>query len=347
VVIVAAVAAVLGGVRLVRNALQPGPGVLPPITPVHAYHVVYDETFQGNVVRVEDDTVERPYHALSLTKDGTKPISGDLTNDDGFWVFNDRGWGLINPAPQRASDDPQPALGLAAGLHIGEARVIGHDTIVGRMCTVVRTGGPVGSALTKATSSNHVDICLDSSGVMLSYRWTLNGKLAQTKRASMFDPNPTITSATFVPTPAPAADRRVSVVKATGLSDASRAKLDPQLDPPASLRFDGGWVRVEALSSSLQVTTTLLYRSGSDGLVTVDYNSSGQTPTGTKISLRGGRTAYLQLGLDLTRLLVPINPNSSITIEGVDPAEVRAVADALRDHAPSPPSTAAPSTTTG
>jgi hypothetical protein len=326
------VVAIVLAVGAVRDALAPGPGSLPPITPAHAYKIDYRIVFQpGNVVRQEEDVVERPFHSIQLSRTDTGKLNtGELTNDQGLFFYHDpKGWTLIDPDPQRAANDPDPAAALTMALKHGIARVLKTDTLLGRPCSLVRVGSPLGQPLTKGpTGSNHVDLCLDRTGVILSYAWTLNGKLAQSMTATSFDPDPTITATTFAPQPGPVSAS--APVKGVPLSEGSRAKLTPRFQPPPGLVYHGGWVRVETLGQSFQVTTSLLYLRGSDELIQIDYSSGGSTHPGTAFSLSGGHTAYLQLQLDHSTVYVPEGQDATITITGTDIALLTDVARRLQ-----------------
>jgi len=139
VVVVVVGAAGIFGDRGIRALMRPAPGHLPPITPAAAYMITYRETFP-DIVRTEVDTVQRPFHSVSLTlsvPDGGI-VTGDLTNDQGSWIYSTtEGWSLLDPGQQAAGNDPQPAYAIARGLHHGLARVLGTQTILGRTCTLV------------------------------------------------------------------------------------------------------------------------------------------------------------------------------------------------------------------
>ena len=339
------VAAIVVGVAAVRDALKPGPGRLPPITRAHAYKVEYKTVFTPGVTNDEERIVERPFHSLELTRRDGKLVSGELTNDQGLYFYDSaKGWSLVNPSPQRGGNDPDPALSVVRALKLGLARVRGHETILGRTCTIVRAGSPIGETLKKPTSSNFADVCLDQTGVVLDYRWTLNGKQAETMTATSFDPSPSIGSDTFAPAPGPV--NSAVVIQSRALSDDSRQKLSPSVDPPAGVTYAGGWVRVQPLANSFEATTSLLYLRGQDDLVTIDYTTGARDHTGQALTLSPGHTAYLELSLETSTLVVPDGPDATVTVIGTDPDLLIAMGRGLHFGAATPATTpAAPAPT--
>ncbi|HEX9545956.1 MAG TPA: hypothetical protein VF942_01395, partial [Acidimicrobiales bacterium] len=276
-VLIAAVGSVIGlTVHLVRNALKPGPGHLPPMTAIHAYRIDYRTIFSGNTVNDEQRVVERPFHSLELTRRGGQIVTGTISNDQGLWFYDDskKGWNLINPSRQLPENDPRPAPALARALTTGLGNVRGTKTIAGRNCTLVRTGAPIGEPLKKASHNNRVDLCLDRTGVLLDYRWTLNGKMAQTMTALSFDDHPVLAPDTFTPQAVPNAPP--PPIQSAPLSDSGRAQLTPHVDAPPGFTYVSGTVAVRSLGSSPQSSSDLLYLHGVDDLVVVTY-SQGST----------------------------------------------------------------------
>jgi hypothetical protein len=146
--------------------------------------------------------------------------------------------------------------------------------------------------------------------------------------ATSFDPNPIITATTFVAGPGPVSTS--APVKGLPLSEGSRGTLTPRFQPPPGLDYHGGWVRVETVGQSFQVTTSLLYLRGSDDLVQIDYSSGGGSNPGTAIALGGGHTAYLQLQLDHSTIYVPEGHDATVTIAGRAVSLLMEVARGLR-----------------
>lgn len=302
--------------------MSPGPSKLPPLVPLHAYRVGYDTTFTGGVHNDEVTTVERPFNSLHLVSRGGQPVSGQLTNDQGLYFYNPPGgWSLLTPGLQRAANDPQTVQALQAALQEGLASVRGHEVVVGRPCTLVRTGAGLGEVLKQPTASNHADVCVDPTGVILDYRLVVDGKLGQQMRASHFDANPVIGPNTFAPSPGPV--HAEGLVQAVPLSQATLAILRPRVVAPPGLAYIGGIVRIEPSQQGTQATTTLLFRRGDD-LVTADYLSTGSSPAGSRVGLGGGHIGYVQLNLLTSSLVVSNGPGSALELTGADPALLEA-----------------------
>jgi hypothetical protein len=315
-----------GVVVIARRALAPDKGKLPPLVPLHAYRVEYDTTFTGGVHNDEVNTVERPFNSLHLVSRGGQPVSGQLTNDQGLYFSNPSGgWSLLTPGLQRAANDPQTVQALQAALREGLASVRGHEVVVGHRCTLVRTGGGLGEVLRKPTASNHADVCVDPTGVILDYRLIIDGKLGQEMRASHFDPNPVIGPNAFVPSPPVHAE---GLVQSVPLTPATLAILRPRVVAPAGLAYIGGLVRIEPSQQGTQATTTLLFRRGDD-LVTADYLSTGSAPAGSRVALGGGHIGYLQLNLLTSSLVVSSGSGTALELTGADPARLEAIGRGL------------------
>jgi hypothetical protein len=320
VLLAGAAVAVVVAVRFVWDLAQPGPRLLAPIHAPRAYEVDYRVVFtNGNVVNDEQQIVERPYHSLDITRRDGKLVTGSITNDDGLFFYQEgKGWAAISPGKQPANDDPQPFPALQLGIRHHQAKILRTETVAGRTCTLVRTGSPLGEELKKPTSRNHTDVCLDRAGIILRYAWTLDGKLAQTMRATKVDLQPTITTGadgTFAATPR-SSDQ--PPVQAGPLSDANRKTLKPSFHPPAGLRFQSAWVHVQE-GTQPTITSTLLYLRGATDLVQLEYGVTQTTPKGGTVRLRSGRTGHLSLHLERSSLIVPTDGGSTVVISGTDP----------------------------
>jgi hypothetical protein len=331
VVLAGAVVVVVGfAVTTLIDATRPGRRQLGAISPVASYRIVYRVEFQpGNVVRQEEHLVERPFHSIyRSTLNGTNDL-GQLTNDRGLYFFDpQRGWYQISPGQQRAANDPQPAAAIRKGIGRHLASVIGTETILGRPCTTVRTGSSLGEAIKAPTAGTHSEICIDQTGVILRYQSTLDGHLVEKMDATAFEPNAVLAPGTFEP--APISDTN-QLVKSQSLSDAGRAKLNPQLNPPSGVRYASGLTRVEPLAGSLQVSTVEMFRVGAFDSVEFDYEQGTQANTGLAVDLGGGHIGYLELQLDSSILKVPAN-GSTLLIRGSDPDQLVALGKRLAFH---------------
>ena len=308
-----------GVFAIVRSATRASPGPLAIATPVQSYAIDYRVVFtNGHVVNTDHHVVSRPFRSLYTTTRGGEPVTGSIVNDKGTWYFQPPQWQLINPGGSLAGDDPEPTAALREGIKRHLAKVIGTRTVIGRRCTLVRTGSPLGETMKKATARNHTDLCVDRNDLILDYRWTLNGKLAHTMRATSLDLHPDVSEATFTPSPA---NDSPSPVTAGGLSDAARSTLDPRLVPPAGVQYVGGWVRIEQTGNSPapRISTSEIYRTASGEAIEVQYGGADASPSGIEVRLSNGRLASLDLTIDHSTVTVTVG-TQAVRLTGRDPA---------------------------
>lgn len=311
-------------VHLIGDALKPGPGHLPPIAVAQGYRVDYTTVYSaGNPVTTdqEERLVERPFESLDLSRRDGQLISGAITNDQGFYEYTQgSGWALLVSGRQAPQNDLQPYGGLSQALKVGLARVVGTENLAGEKCTNVRTGAPVGEAMKKPTGSNHVDICLDSHGVVLSYVWTLNGKRVETMTASHVQVNPPAVADEF--NVGPGKVNSAAEVHSIPLTPQQLSETSPKLIAPAGFVYSAGTLQAQQdpLTGGLDLTTELLFVQGQSELYVVDYFGQPLSRTGEKVNLGAGKTGYLQLGLDSNTLIVPNGPDASVRFMGADPS---------------------------
>jgi hypothetical protein len=316
----AAVVGVYLGIRTIVRTLQPGAPPFPAVEAPSSYRLDYRVVTQpGNLTNDEEHIVERPWNAVWITRRNGKMLTGEITNDQGLYLFNDpKGWELLSGGRQRAVDDPQPADALRDAISRHLARVLRTDDVLGRPCTVVRTGNPISQAVTRPTRRTHTDLCIDHNGLVLRSDETYQGKHIDLMTATNVDVNPPLAPGTFDPSPPPSSGSPLAIT-AIPLSPESQAKLTPRLRTPPDVRYVGGWVRVQpGVTGGLEATTTLLYLKGDFDLVEVDYVSGPSTKEGVHIAVANGRTGYLQLGLDESSLSVEDGPDASVNLRGTD-----------------------------
>ncbi|MBV8462743.1 MAG: hypothetical protein JO368_05585, partial [Acidimicrobiales bacterium] len=175
---------------------------MPATATIASYQVVYQVTRYQSPPAVDEIEVSRPYLGRYVERQGVKTVEGWLTNTSGGWYWNQNGWSRIGLGEQPATDDYDLIPPLRLALSLGDAYVIGHRSVLGRNCTLVRTGSPIGEPLAAATPGNYDDICVDPTGVELTDRWVYKSKLLQTKTATSFDPGAMFSPATFAAKPA-------------------------------------------------------------------------------------------------------------------------------------------------
>ncbi|MCU1463031.1 MAG: hypothetical protein JWO37_3106 [Acidimicrobiales bacterium] len=316
-----AFALVSGIAAVVRSATKPAPGTLAVATPLPSYAIDYRVEFtNGHVVNTDHHVVDRPFRSLYTTTRDGKQVTGSIVNEKGLWFLQPPQWQLITPGGAPAGDDPQPTLALRAGIAKHFAKVTGKRTIIGRACTMVRSGGALGETMKKPTARNHTDLCVDGNDLILDYRWTLDGKLVQTMRAVNVDLHPDVSDATFTPSPVNASP---SPVTATALTDDIRSKLDPKFTPPPGVTYAEGWVRIEqgGQTPAPRITTSELYRDRNGEVIEVRSGPSDSGPTGFEVRLSNGRLASLDLNIDHSTVTVTVG-NQAVRLVGRDPDEL-------------------------
>lgn len=221
VVAVAVVAA--GAVFLLRDDGGGGPsaelqaqkvagatGALAPSPPPTSYRVVYRaEAYQGTerTVSTEEVAVQRPFDGRVAILEGEPP--GGASRFEGRSTFGVYANYTDSGAVQAAADAPSVALGdlrLAGSLDelvrqglfvLGDRRraTVGSET---RECQTYRTGSPIQSLKISApTGTDYVDVCLDSTGLMLEEVIVAAGSPSQRLIATSLESEPTLDPALF------------------------------------------------------------------------------------------------------------------------------------------------------
>lgn len=221
---VAAVAVVVTGVVfLVRRGGDDGPsndlraekvsgatGALALSTLPASYRAVYRaESYEGAAVTVstEEVAVQRPFDGRVAILDGEPP--GGASRFEGRSTFGVYANYTEAGAVQAAADAPTVALGdlrltasleelLRQGLFVlGDRRRarLGSET---RECQTYRTGSPLQSLkITAATATDYVDVCLDSTGLIVEELTIAAGKPTQRLVATSLEANPTLDPGLF------------------------------------------------------------------------------------------------------------------------------------------------------
>jgi hypothetical protein len=326
--------AVIGAVAglVVWRDQDPSPVRLRVTSTLHAYEVRYRITFEpGHVVNEEHRLVERPFHSISVSSSGDgRIVAGTATTDDGLFTFDASrsSWLLLSEGRQRATADPQPAAALQYALDHDLADILTQQAeVLGRPCTLVRTGAPLGEPLKAPTDSEHVDVCLDASGVMLRYEWTLGGSLTQQIVATSFDPAPTIAADSFSLSPRPLPNQPAASV--VSKSD-TELKSFPTLRPPSGFSLRTAYVLVDN-GHKQDATTVGLFAHGEADLVTVRFGSRATTHQDrSDVTLAGGYTGQLDVELDSTTLTVDVGLSITVVFIGTDPDLLLALAAGLQ-----------------
>ncbi len=185
-------------------------GPLAPSSAPTSYRAVYRaEGYVGTETTVSTEVVEvqRPFDGRVAILEGEPP--GGTSRFEGRSTFGVYANYTDGGAVQAAADAPTVALGdlrLAASLDelvrqglfvLGDRRraTLGSET---RECQTYRTGSPVQSLKISApTDTDYVDVCLDSTGLMLEELVVAGGIPSQRLIATSLEAEPTLDPALF------------------------------------------------------------------------------------------------------------------------------------------------------
>jgi hypothetical protein len=304
---------------------------LPPITaPLPAYSVTYEVDTGNGSESTEHRVVRHPFESRSETDDASgKPTAGSITNATGFFSLDASTgrWSLITQGAHRSGSDPQPLAALHYAVAHDLAQVSGTRTVAGRPCIVVRTGAPFGEPLAAPTESDHVDVCLERSGVPLSYEWTAGGHVLQRMTAVEFDDSPTIAPDEFtLPAPIDTAPEQAATT-VTILSPDQFAPY-PAISPPPGFALRAAYLSSDAAHK--QDTTTVALFDRNAQTVSVTFKAGSAPPAADAIDLGNGLRGSLDVRLDTTSLTVAVPPSVTVTVLGAAPDDVVEFARGLR-----------------
>jgi hypothetical protein len=339
VLVLAAVTAVLVRRSGSSNDANLGRGTLPPETVIDGYRLSYRVHQPGIPDRTEDRAVRRPFDGSFEAKSGTAITSGAITNDTGSWVWLTQpvpGWAPAGDGHHRSTADQWAGPALRAAIPEKLAGVIGHRTVVGRPCTDVRTGGPLGNPLTRPTAKSHADICVDdATGVVLREAWTLNGKEARTRTATAFDQSPTFTAGDFDPHPfAPLSAEEQATFGVTAPLDAKTvADLPYQLTPPAGFTLDSALSETSgSIGSGAGISQLVLHFVNGNQLLDLIQGPvapGASPPSGKALDLGAVGRGWLTLDMGASDLEVRTVSGSYARLESGDPELVVKAATGL------------------
>ena len=185
-------------------------GALAPSAPPTSYRAVYRaETYQGTELTVSTEVVavKRPFDGRVTILEGEPP--GGASRFEGRSTFGVYANYTDGSAVQAAADAPTVALGdlrLAASLDelvrqglfvLADRRraKLGAET---RPCQTYRTGSPLQSLkITAPTETDYVDVCLDSTGLIMEELVVAGGTPTQRLIATSLEPEPDLDPALF------------------------------------------------------------------------------------------------------------------------------------------------------
>lgn len=298
---------------------QPEPLVLiPDDEPLLAYTIEYRNELQG-VTNSTTNTIQRPYLGATIGTKGTTIQQGQISTEEGLLSYSTGtvpGWFKLDTRRHRAAGDSRPSSGLNEAVRRGYAEVLGDDRVLGRPCTLVRTGEPVGQPVKKESGGDRAEICIDRTGVILRQDWWLNGKLVQHQEAVRFEPGVADPEAFKGE---PRADLPTTTEQLIDLSepmpDDERRELRPGLAGVPGFEEVGAIVVTKPPSqfeadSRLEVLQFL--READGEVLEVEYRSlavpveDAPVPDGFEVKLGRGRVGYLQVVAGVSSLTVQV-----------------------------------------
>jgi hypothetical protein len=300
------------------------------------YLIDYRVQYLGGVVNTEHHVVSRPTLGLDETFKSGRLTGGQLSNQDGLWTWATgppSGWDLLSSAPQVAVSDPDPVPAINYAIQRGLAAVVGTGRVLGRACSVVLTGQPLGESIAAPGSGGVVRFCIDDrTGAVLAEDWHLDGKLAERLTAIRFDPAYRPPPGTFSPEPRLQATSTPPPIVAAPLTPAQRKALHPGFVPPTGYHFLRAVVAAEAGPGGgpQTFTSSLLFANPAGRVLEVDYAPGAADRSGIPTSIGSGRTGYLRLDYYLSAFSVSTSPSASVVIRGSDPDLLVAVGRQLR-----------------
>lgn len=196
--------------ELLAQKVAGASGALAPSAPPTSYRAVYlAEAYKGaeRTVSTEVVAVQRPFDGRVAILEGEPP--GGASRFEGRSTYGVYANYTDGSAVQAAADAPTVALGdlrLAASLDelvrqglfvLGDRRraKLGSET---RECQTYRTGSPLQSLkITAPTETNYVDVCLDSTGLILEELVIAEGSPSQRLVATSLEAEPTLDPSLF------------------------------------------------------------------------------------------------------------------------------------------------------
>ena len=325
---------VLAGGALAYVTSQGGStGRLPPEESISSYRIVYQITAYQSPPSTEEIDVQRPYLGREVQRTAGQLVSGLITNDQGLWKWVSSGWSQVGGGERPSAGDYDLIPPLLAAIQGGDARVVGHGRVLGRPCTVVRTGSPPASQLAAPSARSYDDICVDRTGIELSDTWVLNGTLLRTRTATTFNPDAASLGDAFAPSPAgPAAVQSDLPAASAALKPSAFSSLPFPFDPPPGFRSDGGYLTIPLQNGTISgpPNYTENFRNGSRLIELVEGSQPGSfIPQGRPEHHPLGAAA-LDVQLSGSQFQIALPEDQFALIKGSDPSLLLVAARGLR-----------------
>lgn len=321
---------------------------LPPAGAVPvSYHVVYRVT-AGSVVSTEELWVHRPFEAEDVTfagAPGGAPIS-TIVDRLGRQLVHDVGGvpAVLEPPPAPTPFDIRLDAVAPAAEREGVLVAEGTMDVAGRACRVYRSAVPLASGeLDVAPSgSDHVDTCVDGTGLLLDERRVAGGRLVSERRAAhvaIGDDRTFVTPGLHIPL-AEGGGRVVTISASSRPPEATFWELD---GPPAGFVHVGRFAVVPpqapdaaGTSGAAEVATVAdVFVRGPDAIIVEQGQTLGgaplSPPVGTSVAVRGFGRGTLTLSGLASSVTMLVGRSAFVRVTGTLPTSgLLAVAADLR-----------------
>jgi hypothetical protein len=275
---------------------------------IGGYRVVYRIEDRANPSRPKVATevveVRRPYGGRVEVRDR----SGRVTSREHLWVLGKGGelsFGVLRPPGPPARDASLAALRDAS--RAGLVEMIGSGEIQGRRCAWFAYRKPAPDALALPTSTDRIESCVDSVGIVLHEVWTIDGRGVRIVEATSVDDGaPPASRFLEGKDPAkekvtqPEAGRLVETSTLVADVDRDRERTPLRVGPPEGWQSDRASVVAVTAGGESRPTQFLSETFLKDGkLAIVEIGSSAQlappwgTDEGERIRLRSGEGRVL------------------------------------------------------
>jgi hypothetical protein len=312
------------------------------------YQVVYRvEQAQGDQMQTSFEvlTFNGPFNVSDLTytrppSSGAPPTTGSVSTFSAQYELESGRLKETSPQGPALGGGAQ-ALGVELSDLVARHLAIPLDTtmvVAERRCEVVRFSGPPAGPITPFGGADHDDLCIDSSGLVLSEAWTYKGRVIRRKTALEVSLAPGALHVVGPPpvssaVPLPPADEVVGVVTAPK----EKSFLTPPIPPPGfSSDPEVGVAQADPLNPMLAENSYLEWAFSRGGdLVTVDAGTgakpwtAGDTPA-RPLKLAGLGQAQSALTSNGPEIRIALSDNRWVLVDGTIPlAELASYASGL------------------
>lgn len=309
-----------------------------------AYRIVYRVTEPGSPTTLDVRDISRPFEGRELTTSLKGAIqTGVVSNDSAAYLFVSSPkphWAELQGGTNRATGDQFPVPALQEATRHGLARVLGAGRVLGRRCTEVRTGAPIGSAMTAPSKSEYTDMCIDNStGLILQEIWVLDSKFVRERQAVQLDLSPHFSPSTFsVDSTGPAVPAgQDGSTMASPLDASGIAQLPAWVATPAGFHLDGVLAQTEYEDPGDTGTTTPVtqvvahFVDGPDLIDLLQGNIAPAPSGGIPVTLAHGRKGVLTLDMSSSYVDVHVGTDAvDVRVEGPDIAQLLQVAGTIQ-----------------